>query len=453
MVRTSVSLSAASRASLAVLLSAMPLFASSHSGSRIEFGPGDSLTPDQPRVFVAFEDPLTGVVPGPSEIFNAFVLDTGANATLVGASGYFDLNALDFNPDLYGIEQRTDPDAIEQFGPVVRYAEQGVAGVEIFDLLSPYHIDYVGHNGDILGNHTAGPVQEISSSRALGAPDVDLGGYAGIIGMPGMDDKITVFDLTTMTIAPSFLGYIAVDFPNAVPALTPDSYHVDLLELAPIFTGQVHPGDPLPAFSPLPLVPGVGAAANGLTTTGKFLLDSGAQLTMIGSDFLAAIGKDPVADAVDFIEVGGIGGSKTVPLVEIEEFVISTNEGVDLVIDDLIVGVLDIPGLSIGGILGMNVLAGGYLQNVLVSDANGMFDQVVLDFTGSQWSMRLDVNSNYVPQVLPNGVGGFEERALLAVDVGQISPEPGSLLLISIAAGGLCVRRRGCRQNRSLCRL
>ncbi len=426
-----------------------------------DLGVADSIALDQPRVFVQFETlPTPGDTPGPIEYFNGFVLDTGANATLVGSAAYLEFTGLSFelNPNLYERAQRTDTDAINAFGPSIKYYEQGVAGLSQFDLLAPMNLNYAGHNGDVLGDFQQTTSATIPAQFALGAPELDLGGFGGIVGMPGMVDKIVSMNLSAMTPNDGFfLGYLGVDFPASAPAAPSpaDSYTVSLDQLAPVFSGKEHPTDPNPTFSPLPLIPNITTGANALTTTGSYLLDTGAQLSMITMDTALALGIDPEADAVDILEVGGVGGSTFVPLVEIDTITIATNDGTDLVQNNITVGILDVEGLPVAGIFGMNLLTGGYLDHLLLDGDDGMFSQIVMDFTDEEdWTMRLDVSPGYVPRTSADDVNNilgntslYRDQALLAFDPGignqfRGVPEPATAMVVLLTGAVASMSRR-----------
>ena len=73
-------------------------------------------------------------------------------------------------------------------------------------------------------------------------------------------------------------------------------------------------------------------------------------------------------EALDHIEVGGVGGTVDVPLLAVDRASITTDQGPDMVWTDLLVGVLDISvpdGPQIAGIFGMDYLTSGWAAKVL----------------------------------------------------------------------------------------
>ena len=368
-------------------------------------GPSDNIALDQPQVVFGLEDPANpGVLVGPW-IFNEALLDTGANGVLLGNLAYYNTEFM-LDPNLYAVAQNNGLD--------VQYEEIGVAGTQLLDVLAPHHLNFAGTD------YT--DVKLVENISALGDDTIDLGGFPAIVGMPAMIDRVTHLDLTTM-LDGNVLS-ITETFLDQAPTPPPNSVHVDLTMLPVEFAGQLDPTDPLPTFIPLPLIEGVTTTHNGLSTTGTALLDTGAQLSIISTQTALAMNIDPVADAVDYIVVGGIGGAIEVPLVEVSQLTLPTAEGVALGYTDLVVAVIDIPG--IGSIFGMDLLTSGYftpffdlLSGLPVQDY-GYYSQIVLDFTGTSASgtgqMVLSINPNVL---------GFS----------QTEQQPGAVTVIAGSAG------------------
>ena len=95
--------------------------------------------------------------------------------------------------------------------------------------------------------------------------------------------------------------------------------------------GQQNPGDPLPTWAPLPFaVAEVFLGDNKMA--GNFLFDTGAQLSMINTQIAVALGLDTNGNGVidegesnGMIEIGGVGGTKFVPIVSVGGFRIETD--------------------------------------------------------------------------------------------------------------------------------
>jgi hypothetical protein len=365
----------------------------------VQLGPADAMAFDQPRVTFALEDPDNpGVAVGPCEWFNQTILDTGANGILLAALAYMDED-LNLRPDMYRVQTRVD-------NSLVHYLEQGVAGSEALDVLVPYHLNFWESDGT---GHF------LPNLRAMGSVNVDLGDLPGVVGMPAMANQIVKLDLRPM-VEPEYLD---VKFLSSLPPGTGHSYHVALPMLPPEYPGQERPGDPLPTYAALPLIEAVTTGKRTATSSDTVLLDTGAQLSMISTQTAERLGLDldpnsPTTDVVEILPIGGIGGSVEAPFVILDKLVIPTAEGIDLILTDLEVGVVDIPG--IGGIFGMNILTSGYFEAFLEGTGYGYIEEVVLDFTGTGGVMRLDMNPVFdvvVPEPGMIGLGGIAVVALL----------------------------------------
>ena len=394
-------------------------------------GPADSFAIDQPTV--TFELRELGDPPGEGSVVGPLVddlglgigffralQDTGANGVLLAGFAYFDPNVLGTNPNLYGT--------------VGQYSEQGVGGTELLDLLELYDLVFAGSDDDPSEPHV------VPAVRAFGNSDLNFGSFSAIVGMPSMIDRITQWDLMPLGEAELF-GFMGVSSPSAAPPVTPDSYHIDLrlVDFDPT-AGRVDPDDPPPTFAPLPFVDGVRTSQNGIEVTDSAVLDSGAQLSIVSESIATGLEIDFTkliadgGDVIEFVEVGGVGGSVQMPIVLLDQYAMPTVEGPDLIWTDVSVGVLDIPG--IGGVVGMNLLTSGYaaslfgtptpddilgdldilellaelglldldedlgsqigdlLDDVLAGAALPYIEKVILDFTlGSEMGrMRLDLN-------------------------------------------------------------
>ena len=158
--------------------------------------------------------------------------------------------------------------------------------------------------------------------------------------------------------------------------------------------GQL-PGGPIPTMAPLPFVH-VKMQDGGSRAEGQFLVDTGAQLSMISTDLAFELGLDRnhngslEDEALDHIEVGGVGGTVDVPLLAVDRASLTTDQGPDMVWTDLLVGVLDITvpdGPQIAGIFGMDYLTSGWAAKVLPAllgepgqEEDGYFQHISFDF-------------------------------------------------------------------------
>jgi hypothetical protein len=355
----------------------------------VVLGASDNLAVDQPRVAVEVLDPSTGASLGP-ELFNTFLLDTGSNGIL--ATGL----AVD---ELVSAGYRTEG----------TYIETGVAGPVVYDVSAVYNFDLAG---------TAGIRQSLTSVRLLSSESTDLGGFDGVVGMPGMVHRVTSMDLAAMIDPNEWFGvtYMGVGFSQAVPASPGHRYTVPL-KLVEYSAGD----DPVrPTYAPLPFAQ-VSLHNQGYSVRGSFVVDTGAQVSIISSATAIALGLDSdhdgsLDDETDtFLPIGGVGGSIEAPVLPLQRLGVRTADGTELVWTDLDVLVLDIDD-SVPGVLGMDLLTTGWTEPILARllgqgdpNAVGCFNQVHMDFLDADTlsgSMLLDLDPNRDVRVLSGDADG-----------------------------------------------
>ncbi|MFW6154985.1 MAG: aspartyl protease family protein [Planctomycetota bacterium] len=359
-------------ARLSVVLFTLAAATAAAPATSIHLGPADPMAVDQPRVAVRMTDPTTGVVLGP-EYANSFLLDTGAQGLI--AAG-----------------QATSEMEYNGYTTVGTFYELGVGGTIAFDLSAEYDFEFAG---------TDGTPYVIGDARILSDPELSLGGFGGVVGIPAMVSRVTSLDLTNL------LGdggafdfdYIGVDFADTLPAGGTDRYTapVTLVDFEP----PPQPDGPYgPTYGPVPMIP-TRLASGPHAAGGPFILDTGAQLSMISTPIAIELGLDTDGDgdvwneAVASTEISGVSGSIVVPIVAIEKLILPTDQGVDLVWTDLELVVYDIDP-AIPGIFGSDLLTTGWIRAVFDTRDGGAFTQVHLDFRSDDDAhLVLDVNADY----------------------------------------------------------
>jgi hypothetical protein len=307
---------------------------------------------DQPYVEVELLDGQTGLGPYDNGFgiypYNYLLLDTGANSVMIVSDA-----AKDLHSNGYRVEGT--------------YHETGVGGVTEFDVSAPYRFDVKGSDGV---THTL--PQTSDGVRILSAPSLDLaglpsafggisgivgmpgmvdlpaafGGISGIVGMPGMVDYVTSLDFSHWKGATDLLEMqpTSVTFADGADALPPGDGHrysvaIDnrvSFDVADGLPPDAPAGAPLPAWAPIPFMTGV-IGHKGVSLSGDFLVDTGAQMSMISQQIAFEAGLDAngdgslLDDAIFTLPIAGVGGSREVPVLVVEEFRLPTEEGVDLV--------------------------------------------------------------------------------------------------------------------------
>ncbi|MGQ9576812.1 MAG: aspartyl protease family protein, partial [Thermoguttaceae bacterium] len=329
----------------------------------IKLGPQTALL-DQPYVEVELFANGVGLGPYDSGLgiypYNWWLLDTGANSALAVSDAAAELmvNGL--------MSQGT-------------YEEIGVGGVTVFNVSNPCRVDFRGSDGL---THTLPQTADdhrlmFSDEVELAGMPASLGGIPGIIGMPAMINRVTTLDMTQWATATDIfdLEPIAVTFSDTVP---PGNGHRYSVALDTRVTFDPHdglppgspPDAPLPMWAPVPFLTAT-AEYNGTRVSGGFLLDTGAQFSLISTDMAFSLGLDEDGDgslrddAFDVLPIGGIGGTIEVPLMLIDALRVPTEQGQDLIWYDpseeplgVQVLVLDIlPGID--GIFGVDFLTSG----------------------------------------------------------------------------------------------
>jgi Aspartyl protease len=380
-------------AAAAVLLAVGGLCHFASAAPHIVLGPADGLLLGYPTALVGFEDPANpDVLVGPL-LYDEFVLDTGANGILLAQAGYYD-NDFGIDPNLYSVAQNN--------GQPVGYLEQGTAGYALLDVFQPYNV-YVSELPDGSNEFLAG------TFRAFGSSTVDLEDIPGLLGMSVMNHHTIDVNLRNLVNPDANFFAMTSTFDNPTPPVA-TTFTVPLGRLPAEHPGQLDPSDPLPTFGDIPTIPHARFQVNDASADLTAVLDTGAGLSFISTAAAISLGIDPVNDVEDYIDVGGLGGTASIPIVHIDRLTIPTDQGVDLVFDQLDVGLLDIEGID--AVIGEDALTGGYFEPQLnaiiawldgdpIPDDYGYFSSMIFDFTADDWSMRLDVNPAFYNVVLP----------------------------------------------------
>ncbi len=349
---------------------------------------------DQPYVEIEMFDEARGLGPYGSAFgfgiypYNRFLLDTGANSILSAAEATLDL-------------------ASRAYQTEGTFRELGIAGFTEFDVSAPYRFDFVGTDGQ---THTLSQSEDdvriLSSEEVYLAGSLADGGIAGIVGMPAMAGRVTTLDMSSWADTADLfdLQPIGVTFSDALPPGEGVRYSVAVDDRVWFDPEDGRPpgapdDSPLPVWAPVPFMT-ARPAFHGNTAEGDFLLDTGAQMSIISEELAFAIGLDEDGDGnfnnelLYTIPIGGIGGTIEAPVLLIDELRIPTQQDVDLAWlgtdpDELGLEVLVLNiHPEIDGILGVDLLTAGLTLEFdpgtfeFFAGGAAYFDQVHFDFRG-----------------------------------------------------------------------
>ena len=232
--------------------------------------------------------------------------------------------------------------------------------------------------------------------------------------MPLMEGNVTSLDLTTGSLFDALgLGEgIRTVFSDSVPDWNNKRFSV------PVKAVHFEPeGDgPYPTWADLPFM-SLDPVHNGIRQSGEFVLDTGAQLSIISSELAISLGLDTngngtLADeATSSIPIGGVCSQVDAPQLFVDELRIPTEEGVELIVTDVQFAVIDIHP-RIDGIFGMNLLAGSADLGGILGGGEGenFYHNAHFDFrnmgTDGVGSVILDLFANTPNVTIPQGSHG-----------------------------------------------
>ncbi len=321
-------------------------------------------------------------------VFNTFLLDTGANSVLAMASAVGDM------------EQ--PPVAYQTQGT---FREVGVAGYHDMDISVDYRFDFAGTSGI---RHTLFDTRIQSDANN----DFSIFGPWGLAGMPAMAGRVTTLDMTGWSGGEVALEdiYMKTDFSEDMAeadlnfggsnehryalavdnrlAFDPMDYMVDPVNDEP------------PVWADIPFLTAI-PTQNGVGREGNFLLDTGAQISVISEQLALQLGLDSNGNGlldegddnyVTTESVGGVGGTVPAPVFTIDEVHVPVKkvlpngelgEEVELVWTNLQWLVLDIEtdeATTLDGVFGSDLLTSGWFYSFFYGLEDGYFDRVHFDF-------------------------------------------------------------------------
>ena len=335
-----------------------------HSRPHVDLGNSDGLALDQPRVTVEFTGKNETSL-GP-ETSSSFLLDTGSERILIAGNALSELQ-------LNGYRSNAE------------LTEQGVSGFTTFDVSIPYQLNFAG---------TSGKIQTLEHVRALSNPSSNFGSFGGIIGMPGMVGRVVSMDFTGFGGDDIFSAFIGVELSTTPPVDHGNRYTIPLQ----LIDFPIPEPDPPTTASGLPFLTAI-VQTPATKRRGRMLLDTGGQISILSEHFAFALGLDSDGDgnfdneAVTRTEIGGIGGSLSVPILKVGDVAVPTSEGTDLKWNNVQAIILEIHP-QIDGIFGSDLLTSGWLSAFLGGE-DGYIRQAHCDFREAaehRGNLLVDIN-------------------------------------------------------------
>ena len=345
--------------------------------------------------------------------------------------------------------------------PIALFTDTGVAGDEYFDVSEPVFVEIAGYGEEDLTAYT--PVgqfnlqvaqENIPDDMAILMSPIDL------IGMPTMMGKIVVFHSsdTNFDIGDILGGFSTAPAPSQNDTIQPNSTMDiwddifgggggDEFNLG-YFTAWIHEaGDPEiptadfeipirferffnegsikniapePIMAYNPVISDITISNTQGSSTGTWLFDTGAQLSIISSDqayILGFIDEDgELTREPDFeTAVGGVGGIVDIPGFIVDEVRIPTLQGYDLVYNNVQLAIHDIGVFDeknnqykfLDGVFGSNFLAATF-DSTTLDVTMTPFDNIIFDTI--EGKIGFDVNPEFPVPTTIEGVYGTSQN-------------------------------------------
>lgn len=302
--------------------------------------------------------------------------------------------------------------------PNANFVDVGVGGEQNFEVSESLYIALADY--DLMEYPTESQFHEdLGPWRLMLAIDYSedpLGQTIDIVGIPGMAGKSIVLTVKLFEIFEFELPYYVTQImePNDPSVPEPD-IEVKLRFTNFLYTSHPDNTGPLPVLGYNPVIEDIQIGYQGNSSIGDWLLDTGAQLSMMSCAQAEALGLvdsncDPIVEPEFYQQIGGIGSQVEAPVFTVDTVSIPTLNGFKLVYGNPYVGVLDIGTIDehtgepiiLDGVFGTNFL--GYSYNMDLDIVMGPYDNIVLDTQRA--ILGFDVNDIYpVPDTLPNQCG------------------------------------------------
>lgn len=339
---------------------------------------------DLPRILFLFKREPNGP---PLEYEGEFVPNYGYLDT--GASGI-----------LMSLETATDMGL--SIDPNAEFVDVGIGGDEYFDVSEPLYIGTASY--DIDDPYDIGVYKLSGPWRfQVNQNEFDpLVGQIDLVGVPAMAGQI----ITLNSAATNSLEYFSADIKDPCDSGIPE---VDF-EVALRFEKFINPSHPdnippLPVMAYNPVIDNIVIDYDGASSSGSWLLDTGAMISLISVEQAARLGLtdangEPLITPAFSVFIGGVGGIVEIPGFEIDNLIVPTLSGYDLIFNKARLCVHDIAVFDedtgdfiiLDGVFGSNFLCASYKPDDF-SISSTAFDNIVIDTR--KGLLGFDVNDLY----------------------------------------------------------
>lgn len=337
---------------------------------------------DLPRIYFLLKRDPTGppLTPGAQFQMNYAFLDTGASGIL--------------------LSRETRQLMHVAVHPQARFADVGVGGVEYFDVSELLCLGIRGYgrqnpqNPQLYLPIGRGRFQIRRNTAEM------LTGPLDIIGAPAMAGRVVVLDSG----ATNNLGYFAADIRKPDDPTIPQTH----LQVPLRLRNFVHSSDPrnippLPTTAHNPVIDNIVIRYGDRVSRTTWLLDTGGTVSLISTRQAAKLGLvkedgTPLVSPDFSLPLGGIGKMTMAPGYQIDELVVPTASGRNLIFKGARLGVHDIAFFDeekkkmsvLDGVFGSNFLcASAKMQGLLPSNVSEtMLDKVVIDMNRAVMGLR-----------------------------------------------------------------
>jgi len=315
--------------------------------------------------------------------------------------------------------------------PNANFVDVGVGGEQDFKVSESLYIALADH--DLIEYPIESQFHEdLGPWRLMLAIDYSedpLGQTIDIVGIPGMAGKSVVLKIEMFDIFGFLIPYYVTQIMESNdPGIPELDIEVKVQFTNFLYTSHPDNQGPLPVLGYNPVIENIQIGYQGSNSVGDWLLDTGAQLSMISTAQAEAVGLvdsncEPIVAPEFYQLIGGIGSQIEAPVFLVDTVSIPTLNGFELVYGNPYVGVLDIGTIDehtgepiiLDGVFGTNFL--GYSYNLDLDIVMGPYNSIVFDTQRA--ILGFDVNDIYPLPDNPPDVCGDVNHPWLEGDINR----------------------------------